>query len=92
MDPISWIGYLLAGTLIRARLMAVLVGIIWRLLLQLVTLLAASSATESSAMLSFLPAVVAAGLATYAVHAIRACLRARGARLGSASERQGPPQ
>lgn len=71
LDPLAWLGYLAAGIFIKQRLLSVVVGVCWRLLLHVVIIISVSKSLKSQ--LSFeivLASLVSAALATLIVNMI----------------------
>ena len=76
LDPIAWVGYLLAGIAIRNRGLSVAAGVTWRLILHLVIVawLGDTLATKPS-NLSLSAGLVSAALATFVVSVVAARMR-----------------
>ena len=77
LDPISVIGYVVAGSFIRRFWVSVLAGVLWRLLLQLIVVGPASKSLQTHAFPDvMLAALAGAAVATSLVYLIVGRLRA----------------
>lgn len=78
LDPIAWIGYLVAGIFIQSRIWSVAAGIAWRLALHALIVIPASHELQSRpSALSLAAGLVAAAIATFAVNVIAERVRRR---------------
>lgn len=78
LDPISFSGYLVAGILIKNRIVSVISGAAWRLVLYLTIVAPSMKMTQSTASSMYLFAALAgAGLATFVINLVASSVRKR---------------
>jgi hypothetical protein len=86
LDPIRLVGYILAGSLIRKRAIAVAVGVLWMLVLQVLLVLAVKKTQSTIPAIQIAGTITGSVLVTFLVHWIGSRIRAKNQKTTSTNQ------
>jgi hypothetical protein len=77
LDPLCLLGYILAGSLIRKREIAIAVGVIWAIVTKVLVVLALKDFQSNIPAIHFAAAITSSALVTFLVHWIASRIRTK---------------